>query len=316
VACRPTRRVVYGAAAMTPVLRSAVFLLLLFGAVAAVHASTGTPLVILLAALLPALAYAALFTWIARRLQCRVHVLEAIFVGGAVIAAGLSVIASDLLHVWFTAQLGEQAVHDLTPAFGAPVVEEASKALALLLVTSLRGRPSSVVDGILCGACVGIGFAMIENVGYFTLAVVQGGPLGLVRSVYLRGLVEGLNHASFTGAVGAGLAFARGATSVRARIGAPVAGFAAAVLQHVIWNLVASNAVMDVLCDPPIAGGSCRGAPTPLALFATVPLIVTLAIGPGVSALLVVAVRTSRGARRNAVVGARERRTPGHFDAQ
>jgi RsiW-degrading membrane proteinase PrsW (M82 family) len=267
--------------------------LLLTGAVAAVHAGTGTPLVILLAALLPAVAYAALFSWIARSLQQRAHVLAATFLCGAVIAACLSAIANDLLHVWLSARLGEQQARNLTPVLGGPLIEEACKALALLaLLAYLRGGFSSVVEGILHGACVGIGFAMTENVGYFTLAALQGGTAGLVRSVYLRGLIEGLNHATFTGAIGAGLGFARVATAACGRVGAPLVGFAAAVLQHVVWNFVASRAVMGALCDPQV-GGACRSTPEPFALFATVPLIVTLAIGPGVIALLVIAVRTS-----------------------
>ena len=274
---------------MQPLHRPLVLVLLLTGAVAAVHAGTGTPLVILLAALLPAVTYAAACAWIAHRLQHRVHVLAATFLCGAVIAALLSAIGNDLLHVWLTAWLGEQQARDLTPILGAPVIEEASKALALLaLLAYLRGGFSTIVDGILHGACVGIGFAMTENVGYFTLAAVQGGTAGLVRSVYLRGLVEGLNHATFTGAVGAGLGFARVTASARGRVVGPLVGFAAAILQHVVWNLVASRAVMDALCDPQVAGGACRSTPEPFALFATVPLIVALAIGPGVIALLII----------------------------
>jgi RsiW-degrading membrane proteinase PrsW (M82 family) len=211
-----------------------------------------------------------------------------------VIAACLSAIANDLLHVWLTARLGEQQARNLTPVLGGPLIEEASKALALLaLLAYLRGGFSTVIDGILHGACVGIGFAMTENVGYYTLAALQGGTAGFVRSVYLRGLIEGLNHATFTGAVGAGLGCARVATSARGRVVAPLVGFAAAVLQHVVWNFVASRAVMDALCDPQVPGGACRSTPEPFALFATVPLIVALAIGPGVIALLVITARTS-----------------------
>lgn len=286
---------------MQPFRRPLGLALLLTGAVAAVHAGAGTPLVILLAALLPAVTYAAVCAWIAHRLQHRVHVVAATFLCGAVLAASLSTIGNDLLHVWLTTWLGEQQARGLTPILGAPVIEEASKALALLaLLAYLRGGFSTVVDGILDGACVGIGFAMTENVGYFTLAAVQGGTAGLVRSLYLRGLVEGLNHAAFTGAVGAGLGFACVTASARGRVAAPVVGFAAAVLQHVVWNAVASRAVMDVLCDPQLAGGACRSTPEPFALFATVPLIVALAVGPGVVGLLVIAIRTSRrkGARR------------------
>jgi len=270
--------------------RPLVLVALLAGAVAAVHAGAGIPLVILLAALLPAVTYAAVCAWIAHRLRHRVYVLAATFFFGAVIAASLSAIGNDLLHVWLTTWLGEQQARALIPTLGAPVIEEASKALALLaLLAHLRGGFSTVVDGILHGACVGIGFAMTENVGYFTLAAVQGGTAGLVRSVYLRGLVEGLNHATFTGAAGAGLGFARVTASARGRVVGPLVGFAAAVLQHVVWNVVASRAVMDALCDPQVAGGACRSTPEPFALFAIVPLIVALAIGPGMIALLVIA---------------------------
>ena len=46
-------------------------------------------------------------------------------------------------------------------------------------------------------------FAVGENATYYLLAAVQGGWEGLGRSVYLRGLVQGGNHAAFTAVVGA-----------------------------------------------------------------------------------------------------------------
>jgi RsiW-degrading membrane proteinase PrsW (M82 family) len=205
----------------------------------------------------------------------------AMLLWGSGVAAPLALVVNDLLVAG--------AGRELTAVLAAPLAEETIKALALLaLLLLLPGEVRDARDGILCGALVGVGFAPVENASYLTLAAIQGGPGGLLSGLYLRGVVEGLNHAVFTAAVGAGLGWAR---SGRARLAAPALGFGAAVGQHVLWNAVASRAITVSLCGAETPGGACASAPAPEALFVTAPLIAMAALGPGGLALLAVARR-------------------------
>jgi len=174
---------------------------------------------------------------------------------------------------------------------GAPVVEEAAKCAALLVLFFLwRSRAANARDGIVCGALVGLGFAATENVLYLSLAALQGGPVGLARGVYLRGVVYGLNHAAFTATTGAALGYARSHGDARvAAVLVVVVGFGFAVLQHVLWNAVASEAIVRVLCSPVIAGGPCRGVPSPSSLYVTAPMLVAVFVGPGIATLFAIA---------------------------
>jgi RsiW-degrading membrane proteinase PrsW (M82 family) len=268
--------------------------LTLTAAAGLVHSGVGTPPVIVLSAFVPALGYSVLLAWIGRRSRRATHVILATFVCGGLIAAILSTTANDLFQLWLVRVLGASDANRWTPLFGAPVIEEVSKTVALLVFLAYVRGTLTVLDGILHGALVGIGFAMTENIDYFILAAVQGGMPGLARSVYLRGCIEGLNHATFTASVGAAIGYARLVSSAGASVAVASIGLVAAVLQHIVWNALASRAVMDALCDPQVAGGPCRDTPDFVALFAIAPLIVALSVGPGLVALVLIGVRTSR----------------------
>ena len=72
-----------------------------------------------------------------------------------------------------------------------------------------------------------------------------------------------------------------------------------AIIQHVVWNAVASSAINGVLCGPELAGGPCRPEPTHTSLFVIVPLLTAIFVGPGLMTLGAIAVLTlEREARR------------------
>jgi protease PrsW len=248
--------------------------------------TTQTPPLVLLAALLPAAALTALVLLVGRRQLDPLQVLLATFVWGAAVAAFLSSSANDLLHAWIASLAGEQDARFLTPTFAAPVVEELSKLVALLLV-GVAGRDAlrDPIRGIAYGALVGVGFAMTENLQYFLLAAVQGGTSGLGQAVYTRALLGGINHAVFTATTGAGIGWGRSAASEMVRAAAPLAGLAAAVAQHVAWNAIASREITHLLCNPAVTDGPCRGSPDALSLLVRAPLIVVAFVGPGLLAL-------------------------------
>ena len=183
---------------------------------------------------------------------------------------------------------------NLVPVGLGPVVEEGAKAAALIVVLLLaRDELRSPLDGIVYGALVGIGFAMTENFSYLTLAALQGGSAGRWRGVYLRAVLGGPVHATFTAMTGAGLVQALLPGRPGTRLVAAAAGFLAAVGEHVIWNGIASRTLTGVLCGPQYPG-ACLAEPETTALVVQAPLVVALFLGPGILMLLAIGRLSSR----------------------
>ena len=112
-------------------------------------------------------------------------------------------------------------------------------------------------DGVIYAGMVGLGFAMIENVGYYINALVtpeRGGAALLGYTFVLRGLVSPLLHPIFTSMTGLGVAY-----SARRRNGAPGAialGLAAAMVLHGTWNGLSCTA-RRAWCRPTSSWPAC-----------------------------------------------------------
>jgi hypothetical protein len=134
-----------------------------------------------------------------------------------------------------------------------------------------------VLDGIIYGALIGLGFAMTENVLYFMRALQGGGLLGMALNFWGRVIMFGFGHAMFTGLTGYGVGLARETDNPALRWLAPVGGFLAGVFAHFIWNTGATFI-------PAFAGENVL-----VYLFLLLP-IQTLFLGlPGIVVLLVIA---------------------------
>src|SRR5207244_1618973 len=98
----------------------------------------------------------------------------------------------------------------------APIVEEAVKAIILVVLFVFSWREfDDMLDGIIYGAMVGLGFAFVENVLYLTGsayddAIGSQPNVGSVIQLWLlRAGLFGLNHSMFTAFTGAALGLAR-----------------------------------------------------------------------------------------------------------
>jgi hypothetical protein len=78
---------------------------------------------------------------------------------------------------------------------------------------------------------------MVENFFYFISVYQEAGIEAWRMNIFLRAIVFGLNHALFSSMIGLGLAISRFSTRRLYRIGAPLAGWSAAVLLHTLHNL-------------------------------------------------------------------------------
>ncbi len=160
------------------------------------------------------------------------------FAWGAGIAALLAAVINTAGLVFITQpDLGRTAGEYVSATFGAPVVEESLKGAALLwLLWRRRQEIDGPTDGIIYAAMVGLGFAMMENVGYYIDALVRpqvGGTELLGITFVFRGLLAPFAHPVFTSMTGIGAAYA----ATHRRGGWAVAvGLLAAMLLHGMWN--------------------------------------------------------------------------------
>ena len=147
---------------------------------------------------------------------------------GGIVAVALSLIFEGLLfEIPGTTTFIDTAVI-------APLVEEAGKGLFLVAVVLFRrSQIHGVLDGLIYGALVGVGFAFVEDILYY-LQSLQSGDLPLV--FFLRGVMGPFAHPLFTSAFGIGVGIAVTTRNSAVRVLAPILGYLAAVIMHAIWN--------------------------------------------------------------------------------
>ena len=167
------------------------------------------------------------------------------------VAVAWGAVVATALVIWVNTSLGEIAASALVPgpgmdaftAYGAGFFEELAKGLAvLLLYLVMRDEFDDVVDGIVYGACVGLGFNFMESILYMThmYAIFAGEGFG----AYVAGIqwyfrqVVGLffGHATYTALIGAGLGVARQLPLMRQRVLVIVGGWLVAISAHFAWD--------------------------------------------------------------------------------
>jgi len=123
----------------------------------------------------------------------------------------------------------------------APLVEEAMKALGVLGAAKRR-QIDTPLDGAVYAGYVGLGFAAVENVIYFSDAITED-ELGFVFA--LRGLFSPFAHPYFT--LWVGLAIGTAVLKGRSRRFAALRGLVPAIVLHASWNASGLNAVFAFL---------------------------------------------------------------------
>ncbi len=138
---------------------------------------------------------------------------------------------------------GAGASEELSMALGAPITEEATKGIFLLLLLWWRrAELDGVLDGIVYAGMVGIGFAFTENILYLSAAHTGADEMGLTSgqalsaTFVMRILASPFAHPLFTIFTGIGVGLAISARTRSVRLVAPVVGYALAVVLHGVWN--------------------------------------------------------------------------------
>jgi len=150
---------------------------------------------------------------------------------------GVSTLVASVANEYTAATAGVGAA----AVISAPVVEEGMKALGILGAAK-RQQIDTPLDGAVYAGYVGLGFASVENVIYFSQAITDGN-LGLV--FVLRGLFSPLAHPYFT--LWVGLAVGNAIRNRRMFRLAALRGLIPATLLHASWNATGVNESFAVL---------------------------------------------------------------------
>lgn len=238
--------------------------------VISVPSPVGLPLVVALA-VIPAAIYSLLVVSLDRFDHEPWYTMLGAFLWGAIVSTFFSVILNTVTGVVVLVAWDEYAYGVVVPIVVAPIVEETTKSLALLiLLLAARHEIDSVLDGIIYGALVGLGFAMTENALYFATFYREGGLTFLLIGFFLRAGIGGFSHAIFTAAAGGTIGWARRRYGRGlARFVVPGLGLLTAMSLHGIWNGVA------VLGSFLGGFGALLGI-LGLALFLTLPAIIVI----------------------------------------
>jgi RsiW-degrading membrane proteinase PrsW (M82 family) len=197
------------------------------------------------------------------------RLLLAAFGWGGVVAVNMAILLEGPFDRFFTRVLIPGPGQGLSASFSAALFEEVPKGLAVvLLYLVMRNQFDDVVDGIVYGALVGLGFNFVEGLGYMAAH-------GLVGQFYVRqllGLFTG--HTTYTALIGAGLGVARQQSVAWKRVLAILSGFTTAVAAHFLWDALvmtsflphSSSAALEVFVFLPLKVAFIDGPFTVLVL--------------------------------------------------
>ena len=210
----------------------------------------------IIASVIPTICYIGVIYWVDQYEKEPLWLLAAAFIWGAIPSIVIALIANTTLSLPFYLFSAEDTVDFFTGFLIAPPVEESIKGAALLgILFFQRHQIDSPLDGIIYGAMVGIGFAMVENVVYFMAQFEAGGFTAWGINIFFRAGVFGLNHALFTAMTGLGIAVSHLSTRRALRLSAPVLGWMVAVALHAFHNLGASLGGVFCFVTPLAAWG-------------------------------------------------------------
>lgn len=162
---------------------------------------------------------------------------------GAIVATSLVIWGETIWEATAQRSLVPGPGLDASTAFMAGVLEELAKGSAVvLLFLVMRDDFDDVVDGIVYGAAVGLGFNFMESITYMTnlYAIFQPEGIGAYAAGFqwyarqVLGLFFG--HATYTAFIGAGIGIARQLPSVRQKGFAIASGFIVAIAAHFSWD--------------------------------------------------------------------------------
>ncbi|MBO0691654.1 MAG: PrsW family intramembrane metalloprotease [Acidimicrobiaceae bacterium] len=204
-------------------------------------------------------------------------------VWGAIVATTLALIGEVIWDLLVGSSIPPGSAANVSNGISAGFMEEIAKGIAvLLLYLVLRDEFDGLVDGIIYGAVVGLGFNFMESTLYmvnaFQQVAQQGGPgiAGAGAQWFIRQLVDLFTgHATYTALTGAGIGLARQYPRLWQKLPIIAAGWVSAIAAHLIFDawivaIPVQNPLLVILRE--VAGGGAWTA------------IVLLLLGMGLAA--------------------------------
>jgi protease PrsW len=221
------------------VFLSLIVMLLMFWSVGPIPA-----VVAAVVAFTPAVIYILPLLWLDRYDPEPLWLLALAFAWGALVAVIASFIINTAVGIGVALGIGGEEGMILGNIVGAvisaPVVEEATKGMGLLiLLFFFRRHFDDILDGIVFGGVIALGFATVENVLYYGRAFGEAGGAGLIVLFVLRGIMSPFAHVTFTAITGIGCGIARESHNMFVKLTMPVLGYFGAVALHALWNGIA-----------------------------------------------------------------------------
>ncbi len=162
---------------------------------------------------------------------------------GGVVALSFAAIANSSALTFLQGLLSTKEVDSWGAALVAPINEEFYKGAGLVMIFLIaRDEIDGLMDGLVYGAMIGLGFQVVENIQYFLHAASQAGAgqIGpVISTFFVRVLVAGLySHMLFTGLLGFGFAYlvTRRSAPWAIRVGVFALFVALSWGAHFVWN--------------------------------------------------------------------------------
>jgi len=177
-------------------------------------------------------------------------------VWGAIVATTLALIGEVIWDLLIGSAIPPGTVANVSTGISAGFMEEIAKGVAVLLLYLLmRDEFDGLVDGIIYGAVVGLGFNFMESTIYmvngFQQAAQVGAPgvAGAGAQWFLRQVVDLFTgHATYTALTGAGIGLARQYPRVWQKLPVIAAGWLSAIAAHLIFDAwIAAIPVQNIL---------------------------------------------------------------------
>jgi RsiW-degrading membrane proteinase PrsW (M82 family) len=124
----------------------------------------------------------------------------------------------------------------------APIFEETFKGMGVALIALISAlglrELDGPLDGAIYGGVVGLGFTLTEDILYVANQYATNGFGGFVFLLFLRTVLLGLSHCTFTACTGLGFGIATEAKSWAVKIVIPIFGFGCAIAMHAMHNFL------------------------------------------------------------------------------
>ncbi|MDG4821929.1 PrsW family intramembrane metalloprotease [Asanoa sp. WMMD1127] len=170
--------------------------------------------------------------------------LATAFAWGGLVATSISIRGNAAVHNLVAKLASPGLAAEWGSALAGPTVEEIAKALGIIaIVLVARAQVNSVLDGVVYGSLVGLGFQVVEDVVYAVNAVAVAGRgdqvAPVIATFLLRGFLAGLwSHTLFGALAGAGIGYlaVRTDRNLFVRVSVAVLSVLGAMAIHFVWN--------------------------------------------------------------------------------